>query len=471
MAFRGRGVTVVARITRPAGALVAAVAALTVVAWPSLAEAQSAVCQQIMAQIARLDASGASRGPANPRFAALANRQRAEIASATQQYQSAGCGGFFQPGQCSGLQARIGQMRANLAQLEAQARGSGGQSVERIRLMQTLAANNCRRGPPPPDTRQAAPQPQQPRGLFGSLFGGDTTPEREIYRTARTPDGGPQTAYRVDPQQQQRQPNFIEQLFGGGQPREPVREVDPSEQAGLPALGEEGERPRGVGYRAVCVRLCDGAFFPMTSAARPGANLGDQDMCQMQCPGTEVALFRMRDDRIENAVSSTGRSYSSLPNALRFRQRFDATCTCRPRDGSWASAFSGRQDPTLRSGDQVVSADQARLLSLPASQRQEVREQIAAEERARRDAERQARADRLRESDRPGAQVIGLDGRPRQAPAPEPAEVEMRQTTEPPAAETATTAPSVTPADPRAVRHVGPIIAPRAGETSPTPGG
>jgi hypothetical protein len=434
----------------------AAVAALS---WPGLAIAQSAVCQQIMAQIARLDASGAGRGPANPRFVALANRQRAELAGASQQYQASGCGGFFQPGQCSGLQARIGQMRANLAQLEAQARGSGGQSVERNRLLQTLAVNNCRRGPPPPDTRQAAPpQPQRPTGLFGNLFGGDATPEREIYRQARTPDSGPQTAYRVDPQQG-RQPNFIEQLFGGGQRSDPrdLPPGDPNQQAGLPALGEEGERPRGVGYRAVCVRLCDGAFFPMTSAARPGAGLGDQDMCQMQCPGTEVALFRMRDDRIENAVSSTGRSYSSLPNALRFRQRFDATCTCRPRDGSWAAAFNNRQDPTLRSGDQVISADQARLLSLPTSQRQEVREQIAAEERARRDAERQARADRLRGRDSGSGQVIGLDGQPRQAPAPDP--VEMRPATEP-QPEPASPVQAGTP-EPRTIRHVGPLLAPR----------
>ncbi len=75
----------------------------------------------------------------------------------------------------------------------------------------------------------------------------------------------------------------------------------------------------------------------------------------MQCPGAETALYRMRDDQIENAVSVDGEPYTALPNALRFRQRFDAACTCRPRNGSWAEAFTNRPDPTLRSGDQVVS--------------------------------------------------------------------------------------------------------------------
>ncbi len=67
--------------------------------------------------------------------------------------------------------------------------------------------------------------------------------------------------------------------------------------------GDGDDRPRNVGHRAVCVRLCDGAFFPMTSSPRPGMNLNQAEMCQMQCPGAETALYRMRDDQIENAVS------------------------------------------------------------------------------------------------------------------------------------------------------------------------
>ncbi|MEI8146640.1 MAG: hypothetical protein WCH83_14365, partial [Alphaproteobacteria bacterium] len=62
---------------------------------------------------------------------------------------------------------------------------------------------------------------------------------------------------------------------------------------------------------------------------------------------------------------------------------------------------------------------QARLLSLPESQRRAVREEIQASERARRESERQARVDRRREN-AGSAETVTLDGQVRAAPLPEP---------------------------------------------------
>lgn len=434
------------------------VAAILVV--PDAALAQSAVCTQIRSQIARLDTAPAGGGT-NRRFAAAAARQRAELANASRQYQAASCGGFFQSGQCSALDGRIRQMRANLAQLEAQAGGGGmvtaGRAQQRARLMAAYDSYGCRNGGS--ETRQA-------------LFGGRAD-DRQFSREYRTPDSGaPQAAYRAGPEPQRSQGfgGFIEHLFGVR--RDPQRGdpnyVEPVPEETLrPRDNDEERRPRNVGHRAVCVRLCDGAFFPMTSSARPGASLGQEEMCQMQCPGAEVALFRMRDDQIENAVSSSGSPYTALPNALRFRQRFDAACTCRPRNGSWAEAFSSRQDPTLRSGDQVVSAEQARLLSLPASQRQAVREELAAEQRARRDAERQGQIDRTRGRDGAVRGTIGLDGTIRPPPVAEP--VEIRGAAPPASAEQPLEEPPPD-TDRRPVRIIGPTHAPRV-ETQVTPNG
>lgn len=435
---------------RAAAGFVAAVAAAAGLALASgEAAAQSAFCTQIRAQIAQLDRPSGGGGGGR-RFAAAANRQRAEIANATRQYQAAGCGGFFQGAQCSALQSRIGQMRANLAQLEAQTGGGGGASAgrsqQRARLMTAYEAN-CGGG-----------QRQYQAGY-------ETMPERQIYRT---PGAGPQTAYRTGPEPQRSGfGNFIEHLFGARREPEPsAPPVAPVPEETLRPRDTTEERPRNVGYRAVCVRLCDGAFFPMTSSARPGASLGQEEMCQMQCPGADVALYRMRDDQIENAVSSSGAPYTALPNALRFRQRFDATCTCRPRSGSWAEAFTHRQDPTLRSGDQVVSAEQARLLSLPASQRQAVREQIQAAERARREAERQAQIDRTRGPDGRSRATIGLDGTVRMPDEP-PA---IRGSGEP-APETTGTPVPAPPVEDRPVRIIGPAYAPRASGPGEPSGG
>lgn len=426
------------------------------------ASAQSPVCRQIQAQIARLDAAPSS-GPVNQRFAAAAARQRAEIATAEAQFRGAGCGGFFQGPQCGGLSARIRQMRANLAQLEARAGGAGVQSVQRgqqrARLIAMLDANGCRGGRPA-DTRQAT-APPAPREEWIT----DEGPERQIFRRIRTPSPGvqPQTAYRVGPEAAR--PGFggfIEHLFGRGAPRPGDPDYVPSVPEDQLRPGEDDGRPRGVGYRAICVRLCDGAFFPMTSSARPGANIDEESMCRMQCPGAEVALYRMRDDQIENAVSAAGgRPYTALPNALRFRRTFDPSCTCRPADGSWADAFANRPDPTLRPGDQVVSAEQARLLSLPATHRQAAREEMAAEQRARREAERQARIDRSRRRDGSPSPTIGLDGTVR--PPGEPAPPDLRDSSGPDAAdEPDEEAEAAGERERRPVRIIGPVYAPRA---------
>lgn len=424
------------------------------------AGAQSPVCRQIQAQIARLDGAPAA-GPVNQRFAAAARRQRAEIATAEGQYRGAGCGGLFQGPQCGALSSRIRQMRANLAQLEAQAGGAGVQSVQRgqqrARLIAMLDANGCRGGRPV-ETRQAATPPRDD-------WVTDEGPERQIYRRVRSPEPGmaPQTAYRVGPEAQR--PGFggfIEHLFGRGDPRPGDPDYVPPVPEDQLRPGDGDGRPRGVGYRAVCVRLCDGAFFPMTSSARPGADIDEEGMCRMQCPGAEVALYRMRDDQIENAVSASGgRPYSALPNALRFRQAFDAACTCRPAHGSWAEAFSSRPDPTLRAGDQVISAEQARLLSMPAAHRQAAREEMAAEQRARLEAERQARIDRSRRRDGTPSPTIGLDGSIR--PPAEPQAPELREGSDGDAPEGPDGAAGG-PADRerRPVRIIGPVYAPRA---------
>ncbi|HEY1941150.1 MAG TPA: DUF2865 domain-containing protein [Roseiarcus sp.] len=102
---------------------------------------------------------------------------------------------------------------------------------------------------------------------------------------------------------------------------------------------------------AVCVRLCDGYFFP--SAA--GASGGD-DACAAQCPDAPTARYTERagSDRIDDAVSTRGASYSALPAAFRYRTALDNACTCHR---SPASAFSAASlsDPTLRKGDAIMT--------------------------------------------------------------------------------------------------------------------
>ncbi len=105
------------------------------------------------------------------------------------------------------------------------------------------------------------------------------------------------------------------------------------------------------GYgKPVCVRLCDGFFFPTASTT------GGDAACAAQCPDAPTALYTMPGEHIEEAVSSTGKPYTQLPVAKRYQTSFENTCTCH-RDTVASRANQILHDTTLRKGDVVMTAD------------------------------------------------------------------------------------------------------------------
>ena len=141
-----------------------------------------------------------------------------------------------------------------------------------------------------------------------------------------------------------------------------------SPEASAPARSSDGEdRPvrhkhvagagggARFGGKPVCVRLCDGSFFP---ASLPGA--GDAG-CAAQCPEAPTELYSMVSDRIEDAVSArTGAPYSKLPVARRFQSTHEATCSCH-REAVASRAKELLHDQTLRKGDVVMTAEGFRV--------------------------------------------------------------------------------------------------------------
>ena len=117
----------------------------------------------------------------------------------------------------------------------------------------------------------------------------------------------------------------------------------PTEQA---VNAPRSERRSWGGGQPVCVRLCDGAFFPVST--------GEEATCAALCPDAPTALYREQagSDKIEDAVSQSGAPYTALPVALRYRTTLDNTCTCH-RSG--AQQYPVAQDPTLRKGDYVMT--------------------------------------------------------------------------------------------------------------------
>jgi hypothetical protein len=113
-------------------------------------------------------------------------------------------------------------------------------------------------------------------------------------------------------------------------------------------------RSRRSATHPVCVRLCDGAFFPVASTSSSIDDSKNEAICGGLCPDARTALYLepAGSDEIEDAVSTNGVPYTSLPAALRFRTALDATCTCRRK---LAQQFSIMLDSTLRKGDYVMT--------------------------------------------------------------------------------------------------------------------
>jgi hypothetical protein len=286
--------------------IAAALSAMACLAGPAAAQSQRALeCRELQTQIAVYPTSEAE----NRARAALAQRQD-EYDRLRAESQALGCGRqqflFFNqpPAACDGLQQRLAEARARLAQADAAAQKASGPRAQLVAQFEAM----CR-------------QPQQP---------------------APRPAG------------------FLEQLFGGrGYSQQPLQ--SPLDE---PLPSEEGPQR---GSKAVCVRTCDGGFFPVSYSA--GTNSPGQlaDLCRAQCPNAETRVYTYNPARdIIDAVSIDGEPYSAHPNALRYRRVYDKACTCRPPDMSWAEALAGAEKMLARDRrDVIVTPEKAEELSRP----------------------------------------------------------------------------------------------------------
>lgn len=282
--------------------------ALAFAALTGAALAQSPACDNWRAELANLQ--GQRGGDA--RAAQAAQRVAGQLAQLSSQYRAMGCdrGGFLffgeaPPPQCGGIRAQLGGLQQQYAQLQQQAQG-GGVEQRRAQLA-ALINNNCR---------------AQQRGFFETIFG-------------------------IEPRR--------------GEIDSTLPELDPDQ----PTEPTEGGARQGGPY-SVCVRSCDGFFFPLANS--PGGRESQDEMCQSLCPGTETLAYGMSSGGdIQNAVArTTGQPYSSLPNALKYTRSFDASCTCRAPGQSWAQALANAEQMLeQRKGDIIVTEQRSQEMSRP----------------------------------------------------------------------------------------------------------
>jgi hypothetical protein len=156
--------------------------------------------------------------------------------------------------------------------------------------------------------------------------------------------------------------NFFQSLFGGlsSEPSvQPQPRIEPFVRRSLPPDDTRRyEAPRARSHAegsssgvAWCVRTCDGRYFP----AQGDDSQSRAQSCNSFCPAAQTAVVYGSD--IDDATTASGKAYSDLPNAFRYRNEIVAGCTCNGKDTVGLAQVQVKDDPTLRKGDIVANPD------------------------------------------------------------------------------------------------------------------
>jgi Protein of unknown function (DUF2865) len=283
---------------------------------PSQPVAASPVCVRLEAQLAALNNSAANSALATQiksKEDAVA-KQQTDLDQKLAQARKAGCGqGFFSlfsglSPQCGPLNSQIDELRGDLDRMMSE-------------LEQLKSGTNDQQG--------------QRVALIGELAQNNCGAQYTQAARASGPEG------------------FFQALLGGG--------------GTILNPGGNGA-PAGT-YSTVCVRTCDGAYFPISYSTVPDRFGADAQTCQRLCPAAEATLYTYRNpgEEIDQAVSVSGAPYTALPNAFRYRKELVSGCACRRPGESWADALHSADDSsTLESGDVIVTdKNQKALTQIP----------------------------------------------------------------------------------------------------------
>jgi hypothetical protein len=272
----------------------------------ALAQSQNPACQRLEAQLSALDRGNndPTRADQIRRADDAVNRQQFEVDKLVSQARRMGCGnfGFFSifmnpPRQCGPLNRRIGEQRDILDRMQNQFERLQGGTTERAAQRQSLLIALA--------------------------------------------DNGCGAQYRAAARAGQ-QGGFFDRLFGGGN----IFTSPPGEMGGT--------------YRTVCVRTCDGYYFPISFETTPDRFREDEQTCQRMCPAADVQLYTYHNpgEEMAQSVSLNGRLYTELPTAFQYRKAISPACSCRRPGESWLEALQANgPDDTLAPGDVVVVTD------------------------------------------------------------------------------------------------------------------
>ena len=84
-------------------------------------------------------------------------------------------------------------------------------------------------------------------------------------------------------------------------------------------------------YRTLCVRLCDGFYFPVSFSTLPSHFSQDADACTSKCAApTELYYYPNPGGAVEQSVAlKTQEPYTKLKFAFRYRKEYVNGCSCK----------------------------------------------------------------------------------------------------------------------------------------------
>lgn len=241
------------------------------------AAADTSLCRQLEA---RLAATGSGNIRQAKRYEKALQRQQQEIEKARDQARQAGCGRAIFGSKvafCGSINASLQRMERNFVKL------------------------------------------QQERARFGS---GGGTAERSRLMAAIDANGC---------RSERRAPPTVKEASIKETPEEEVI-ADDRPDARIGTLTGN--------FRTLCVRTCDGYYFPISYSVPPSAFERDGKACAAMCPGTEVELHyhRVPGEEPADMVSAvTGIPYREMSTAFRYREpgaKFPPSCGCTAAERS-----------------------------------------------------------------------------------------------------------------------------------------
>lgn len=270
----------------------------------SAAGAQADICDDLRAQLREASAIGPGTSAQAQRYAEAASRQVEEIEKTRAMQDRRGCFANSSA-ECQSLYRTIQDMTANLDALERQRdRLSGGRNAALIRAIGTRLENNGCNAP----QRIARTEPHSVTVIPEAADRSRLT-SRIIVREGI----GRQRLYN---------PN----VEGDTALMTPAEPGDPNEIT-IPYMPGT--------FRTLCVRTCDGYYFPISFSTGFDFLQRDAETCEAMCPGTEAKLFfhRVPDQESEAMISLQGQPYTALPQAFLYRklntEQADPSCTCQ----------------------------------------------------------------------------------------------------------------------------------------------